>query len=648
MGLLFGKKKPKPESKYDGNARRYDKEFKVYERIVHDDLRFDKNDTEREIQKRWIEYETRPNQFKWDYERVVEAERWLKVDEEGISTHPDRFTEGYMAETPEAYQKRMEYTEKIREHIKSVLNKEGDDPSLTPYERMFHRQYYAKARRAKKIADFTNQDYAIIRESIRDFYDYYKGENHCIITPNYVIEAWLLIAQHVFYDNEGVSDDIKFLSGNIGSLAMACRIASVWDDSKDNLSTMNETVHDENDNSFCPGFEFKILDPTDEEYKKQLEDYVQNTYGYDFRKFDTTFSLGTAKMIVNDAINNGIDRGFITYDIQEKELMKILKIRYDRKLTKEEFLELSDYGKDLVVKEAIRNNIGIMMYPEPVKFDLNKLRDDIELFARLDIQQKLHLTHTEMMKNIKTKDGIDVMKCDDGTSMGVSPFHWAFGLNYSGYRNEDKHLFEDRHFLYYYDKNNKAHKMNMFYKCEGNSKVIDDKSCDIISLKEIEYRFLLRRMTVGLPYLTKEDYKNYEEFGAGNFYKANPETGNVVTNIKYASYKSTKDKYKYLQTVDKDIRWLRETELGVDYREGGLGGLYSDEADKYGYWGKDAVCFSETVRSCIKDLGVSFSISDYIDDTDNYDRLISLRKTTERDFTNNELSIASEDEEHTL
>ena len=205
MGLLFGKKKPKPESKYDGNVRRYDKEFKVYERIVHDDLRFDKNDTEREIQKRWIEYETRPNQFKWDYERVVEAERWLKVDEEGISTHPDRFTEGYMAETPEAYQKRMEYTEKIREHIKSVLNKEGDDPSLTPYERMFHRQYYAKARRVKKIADFTNQDYAIIRESIRDFYDYYKGENHCIITPNYVIEAWLLIAQHVFYDNEEIT-----------------------------------------------------------------------------------------------------------------------------------------------------------------------------------------------------------------------------------------------------------------------------------------------------------------------------------------------------------------------------------------------------------------------------------------------------------
>lgn len=651
MGLFFGRKKykydddikeftPEEELAYTAEnwSKSYDKYFDTYMRIAIkgrglNDIRPDKKMPEIEMKEFLFNYENH-NGFSEDYKNVVFAEKMLSVDEDGNSTHPEIYAD---RETPEVYEKRMQYTRIIGDHIRGVMSKNGDDPSLNGYEMVFHKYYYHKAIQSKREADFTNKDYQIIRNSIDVYYKNYNGLNHCIITPDYAIEAWLMLAQYVFYDsNNDVPEDIKVLSCDVGLLNIRDKISF--------SATEDYEFHYPEEDNPHPGFEFKILDPTDTEYRKQLEDYVQKTYGCDFRKFDTTFSLGTAKMIINDVINNGIDRGFTTYDVQEKELMQILKIRSDRKLTKAEFLELSDYGKELVVKEAIRNNIGIMAYPIPAEFDTEKLISDVKTIATESIRRELHLTNAEMRKNVNIR-----METNNGRH---TKNEVKYGIH--NYFKEDLELFRNRYFLYYYDANNKPHRLNSLFKDDTrtrklneaiNNNTVDwtqyrskdtwyDSICyNIMSLKEMEYRFLSRRLAVNIPYS-----KAIKEQGASSLYKQNPDTGNVIPYLKHPSYNSMILQNNNIdENTGEPTMWTRGNmgEGCVQYVEGGMGGFIDESKHKYDrkdYCGHDEEHYTKTIQSCMKDLSAPFSIFNYINESPIYEDLIKCHKIADGNF----------------
>ena len=125
-----------------------------------------------------------------------------------------------------------------------------------------------------------------------------------------------------------------------------------------------------------------VIDDTYEHkafYNKCIfKDYVnlQKYNGYDPYYFDYIkfgYSIETAFMLLKDAGRYGYDPGLQGVYL-ESDLRAILRYRDTLKITKEEFLALDDLGKSLVMRAAIESDIGLFMFPAPIKIEYEKAK----------------------------------------------------------------------------------------------------------------------------------------------------------------------------------------------------------------------------------------------------------------------------------
>lgn len=104
--------------------------------------------------------------------------------------------------------------------------------------------------------------------------------------------------------------------------------------------------------------------------------YLQKYNGYDpdyFKCLNFGYSIETAFMLLKDAGRYGYDPGLQGVYL-ESDLRAILRYRNTLKITKEEFLALDDLGKSLVMRAAIESDIGLFMFPAPIKIEYEKAK----------------------------------------------------------------------------------------------------------------------------------------------------------------------------------------------------------------------------------------------------------------------------------
>ena len=534
--------------------------------------------------------------------------------------------EGYFdkraKETPEVYEARLELAEKIEQYWLRVCETNDDDYfELSVLEKMGMGLYQQKQRVVYEKEFLSDEDYEHVRKGIKDFYTAYKGDNYCIISPYYVIDAWLTIAQSVYYDNpeRKLSDDLKAFNYYLPDLLKKIKTG--------NIDYNNNNGFKECFNPYSQ-FDFKVLDPEDNKYKEYIEKYVQENYGYDFRKFDATFSLGTAKMILNDVINNGVCPDFITYDIQERELMDILNIRDTRKITKEQFFNLSDYGKELTIKEAIRNDIGIMIFPEQVRFYDDKLQKDLLSISRSMIAKEYGKSGYELNKGISSDDKV----FHTGSQPNIQVYtnikdEWIYEVNRDAGDNVSKHYkgssrnFENYYPVYYYDKENKVKVLNTFYHIKPSNNInnyIKDGKIDvsavnydlnIVSLAELENKFLDSKIKVVIACNYKQD-ENTKAI--------------TINNKEFMNKQELADYNSELMKAGTALG----TKYDNDLKTGKVPFAYYKDADPEGhnrpFWFSSKT-INVSVRDCFSKLSLPFSLSKYIDYSNIYEGAVKFK-----------------------
>ena len=358
----------------------------------------------------------------------IETEAMLKEMEENIKRRK-----------LERQQRELEREEKIKNTVKKPipdLIKKGDNPNNL------------------SIAELSKSESS-------------KYSNWCIIDSNYLVDAWLTIAQAVYYDYTKVYNqrpDRYPLHEMTEDRYKKDHIVS--DDYKKEIDWLNyfclrdftmtlygpydkTTVKDDNTGKIerivWNHFIFQPILFDDEDYLKILNDYCLETKNISLEKYDSTFSLSTAFMLVNDMMLNGYSGNFKTYSVNEYELRKILRYRSNPKITLEEFDSLDDYGKQLTFRQAV--NAGIKFYPmeESISFKEDEFYDWCKKVCIRAMMNKYGMSKYEAMKDVEITD------FRLGVPIGAEYLSTTYGAGLNSINLSKK---ANMHKLYYYDINN--------------------------------------------------------------------------------------------------------------------------------------------------------------------------------------------------
>ena len=424
----------------------------------------------------------------------IETEAMLKEMEENIKRRK-----------LERQQRELEREEKIKNTVKKPipdLIKKGDNPNNL------------------SIAELSKSESS-------------KYPNWCIIDSNYLVDAWLTIAQAVYYDYTKVYNqrpDRYPLHEMTEDRYKKDHIVS--DDYKKEIDWLNyfclrdftmtlygpydkTTVKDDNTGKIerivWNHFIFQPILFDDEDYLKILNDYCLETKNISLEKYDSTFSLSTAFMLVNDMMLNGYDYNFKTYSVNEYDLRKILRYRSNPKITLEEFDSLDDYGKQLTFNQAV--NAGIKFYPMEtgISFKMNEFYDWCKKVCIRAMMNKYGMSKYEAMKDVEITDfRIGVPE----GSQYLKEYYQDGDGEYTFSSVSLKHMYK----VYYYDsKNNKKILDFVMEKKKEVQYPYEEKNeyyRSINSLKEYNHRLLKNTFIDCKVYNPERVYDN-ENAGRG-------------------------------------------------------------------------------------------------------------------------------------
>lgn len=216
-------------------------------------------------------------------------------------------------------------------------------------------------------------------------------------------------------------------------------------------------------------------------YEKECKEYTN----IDFSSIDFTFHIETAFMFLKDIEKYGYDANFQNYDVPEYELRAILRYRQERKITRDEFLDLSDYGKMLCLEFIIEEkfDLGIFMLSKPIYLDYSKVekwaREQMNLFLKrrlgLGSVGNKHTTSNLAALNIPIEKRFDN---DPYVNVELAKDKQSLSTDYMQY----PYLYP----LYYYDKDGRIIELPAYYlKKDPNSDFLNTNS--FYTLKTMNY-----------------------------------------------------------------------------------------------------------------------------------------------------------------
>lgn len=248
-------------------------------------------------------------------------------------------------------------------------------------------------------------------KKIREIEEYYRisqhGENLCIVTKNYLIDSWLMLARMVYYDPEKA----KAYKKEINYLNSMCDKVI-----REQLNLIGSHCINEfkDHDTFCvkwSNFKFKPLIKEDTQYLEELDIYCNQQNNVSLQKFDSTYGIETCINFILDFMINNIDYNFETYEVSEKELNEIIKLRKgDTKITTNQFLSFNKYKQHLLLKQAYATGTNFIAYNTGLNINKVKLEKDLTNNLYQYIKKKERLSKFEIDKDVwgvEINSGID-------------------------------------------------------------------------------------------------------------------------------------------------------------------------------------------------------------------------------------------------
>lgn len=325
-------------------------------------------------------------------------------------------------------------------------------------------------------------------------------------------------------------------------------------------------------------------------YKRGCKEYCN----IEFTNVDYTFNIETAFMFLKDIEKYGYDANFQNYDIPEYELRAILRYRQERKITREEFLNLSEYGKllciDFILEEKL--DLGIFMLSKPIYLDYSKIekwaKEQMNLFLKRELgigsvgnkHTDADLWNNQLEKRYWNDPYVDIELAKDKQCLSTDYMQYPY-------------LYP----LYYYDKNNRIVELPVYYLKEDKNGDFKDYTKPYYTLKTmneelsksiIAYQTNDARYTdlyvkslaelagrnstnfsikdffdyseVYEEYMVNEQYKREQTLNKEklfyNYYCPNyAKNSDMKYNANYSTYKGIQENFKTKEELDEYNKW---------------------------------------------------------------------------------------------
>ena len=290
------------------------------------------------------------------------------------------------------------------------LSKEIEE-SCKKYKEELEKREREIAAASERIMSGKNTD--IHKLSEKESHQY---SNLCILTKHYFVDAWLTIAKAV-YTNPEVAKKyekeiafIDYVHNDLGIHVRNClKEHNGYYYGHNKFTSESHSKMLINLYNYYHGtefiFEFGRLYPDNAKYLERINRYVQNEYNTTLDRYDSTFSIDTAFMIMTDILYNGVSADFQTYCIQENKLREILRLRNKSAITNEEFNSVDDYGKILLVPAAVKSKL-IHIDKNAIPVNTNKAIQWIENGLNGMLRRAYNLDEDEL------KQDVDIKKLD--------------------------------------------------------------------------------------------------------------------------------------------------------------------------------------------------------------------------------------------
>lgn len=276
-----------------------------------------------------------------------------------------------------------------------------------------------KERREKEEREMAAVPERIMSGKNTDIHKLSEKESHqysnlCILTKYYFVDAWLTIAKAVYTNPEVAKKyekEIAFMDyvhNDLGIHVRNClkeHNGYYYGHNKFTSHSHSKMLINLYNYYHNTGyiFEFGRLYPDNAKYLERINRYVQDEYNTTLDRYDSTFSIDTAFMIMTDILYNGVSVDFQTYCIQENKLREILRLRNKSVITNEEFNRVDDYGKILLVPAAVKSKL-IHIDKNAIPVNINKAMQWIENGLNGMLRRAYNLDEDELKQDVDIKE----------------------------------------------------------------------------------------------------------------------------------------------------------------------------------------------------------------------------------------------------